>query len=496
VAPSHRSSVTRRGRLVGSAVGLVVIVGGGIALAVGLSSSGSGHAGTSSTGTPASVTATTTAPTPITVNTISPRAGSSNVALTSAIDVTFSAPIAKDSPDPKLTPAVAGAWTHPNARELRFTPAARFLPDDTVKVTIPGGNDGITSVDGATLGTTFGASFTTAPVPTLRLEQLLAELNYLPVSFVPGTTTTGATGASTAAANTTPVPTSTTMLDAESTNPNDISLSPVAGSFAWRWANTPSQLAAGWFPGSWDVVAQGAVMAFEYDNGLPVDGEPGPSVWNALLTAVAARKVDPNPYDYVLVTETVPETLYLWSDGHLILQTPANTGVSGATTETGTWPVYLRFTSTTMTGTNPDGTHYSDPGVPWVSYFNGSDAVHGFPRSAYGYPQSDGCVELPIPTAEKVFPYDTYGTLVTVTTGVLTAEMGGSPPEIIGGVPAAPTTTTSTSTTTTTTTPPKPKPKPHPTTTTTTSTTTTTTTTTTTPPATTTTVSPPTTTAI
>ena len=27
-----------------------------------------------------------------------------------------------------------------------------------------------------------------------------------------------------------------------------------------------------------------------------------------------------------------------------------------------------------MTGTNPNGTKYSDPDIPWVSYFNGGDA--------------------------------------------------------------------------------------------------------------------------
>ena len=37
-----------------------------------------------------------------------------------------------------------------------------------------------------------------------------------------------------------------------------------------------------------------------------------------------------------------------------------------------------------MAGTNPDGSHYDDPGVPWVSYFHGGDALHGFIRASYG----------------------------------------------------------------------------------------------------------------
>ena len=67
-----------------------------------------------------------------------------------------------------------------------------------------------------------------------------------------------------------------------------------------------------------------------------------------------------------------------------------------------------------MSGTNPDGSHYSDPGIPWVSYFNGGDALHGFDRSSYGTPQSVGCVEMPPANAAVVYPLTPMGTLVTV----------------------------------------------------------------------------------
>ena len=67
-----------------------------------------------------------------------------------------------------------------------------------------------------------------------------------------------------------------------------------------------------------------------------------------------------------------------------------------------------------MKGTNPDGSKYADP-VAWVAYFHGGEAVHNFPRYSYGFPQSLGCVELPWAPAKRVWPYLTYGTLVTVT---------------------------------------------------------------------------------
>ena len=104
----------------------------------------------------------------------------------------------------------------------------------------------------------------------------------------------------------------------------------------------------------------------------------------------------------------------MWHDGQVILHTPANTGISVAPTTVGTAPVYLRYTFQIMQGTNPDGSHYADP-VSWVSYFRSGEAVHYFPRGSYGYPQSLGCVELPYNQAHYVWPYMTYGTLVTVT---------------------------------------------------------------------------------
>jgi hypothetical protein len=97
----------------------------------------------------------------------------------------------------------------------------------------------------------------------------------------------------------------------------------------------------------------------------------------------------------------------------VVLTSPANTGIAASPTADGTFPVYLRFYFTYMKGTNPDGTKYDDP-VWYVSYFNGGDAVHYFPRGSYGWNQSLGCVELPWDQAAKAYPYLTYGSLVTV----------------------------------------------------------------------------------
>jgi peptidoglycan hydrolase-like protein with peptidoglycan-binding domain len=195
---------------------------------------------------------------------------------------------------------------------------------------------------------------------------------------------------------------------------SDIPLSPLPGRFTWRFRNIPSSLNALWFKGKPNVITTGAVMQFEEAHGLATDGIAGPQVWAALLQAVARRQVDGQPYDYVFVATGAPEFLSLWRDGAVIFTTLVNTGITVAPTALGTYPVYARYDVTTMSGTNPDGTKYSDPGIPWVSYFNGGDALHGFLRAEYGFPQSLGCVEMPYSSAGTLFPFTPIGTLVSI----------------------------------------------------------------------------------
>ena len=115
------------------------------------------------------------------------------------------------------------------------------------------------------------------------------------------------------------------------------------------------------------------------------------------------------------MSQALPESATVYENGAAVYQTVVNTGIGAAPTAEGTFPVYARYTVTTMRGTNPDGSHYVDPGIKWVSYFNGGDALHAFPRASYGFPQSLGCVEMPLANAAIVFPLTPLGTLVTVS---------------------------------------------------------------------------------
>jgi hypothetical protein len=137
-------------------------------------------------------------------------------------------------------------------------------------------------------------------------------------------------------------------------------------------------------------------------------------VWTDLLQATVTQQDNPNGYTYAIASEVVPETLTIWHDGQDVFSSLTNTGIPIAPTSDGTFPVYLRYRFQVMRGINPDGTHYADP-VQYVSYFQAGEAVHYFPRYSYGFPQSLGCVELPLASAAQAWPYLTYGSLVTVS---------------------------------------------------------------------------------
>ncbi len=322
---------------------------------------------------------------PLRVVSVTPANGTSAVPTDATVSVQFSLPLGTHSATPTLTPVVAGTWQRVTPDTEDFVASAPFGPSSTETVTVPSGAEGVVSAGGKTLAQTSTAQFTVAPGSTLRLQQLLAQLGYLPVSFTP------------AAPLSAPV---------EAAQPQE-------GSFTWRW-DEPASLESLWTPGNANVITKGAVMDFESQHGMKTDGIAGPAVWQQLLTDAAAGTIDQAPYDYVYVSESLPETATVYSNGAAVYSTRANTGAAGAPTAQGTFPVYLRYKVTTMSGTNPDGSKYVDPGIPWVSYFNGGDALHGFIRGGYGYPQSDGCVEMPPANAAVVYPLTPIGTLVTV----------------------------------------------------------------------------------
>jgi hypothetical protein len=308
------------------------------------------------------------------------------------IRLTFSQPVSDvlGSSQPLLHPNVRGTWQQTDSHTIAFTPAGLGIPFAThVKLTLP---HAVSLVASHRVRPARRLGWTVPPGSMLRLQQLLALDGYLPLAWAP--------------AQPQPKPTPRTELED--------AVAPPQGHFSWKYPNTPAELRALWHEGEFDDITRGAVMMFQDTHRLAVDAIPGRDVWHALLLDALSGKPHRSGYSYVYVHSTVPTSLNLWHNGSTILSSPGNTGVPAAPTQLGTFPVFEHIPVGTMSGTNPDGSHYNDPGIKWISYFNHGDAIHAFNRASFGTPQSLGCVELPEATAAKVWPYTPIGTLVTI----------------------------------------------------------------------------------
>jgi lipoprotein-anchoring transpeptidase ErfK/SrfK len=310
---------------------------------------------------------------------------------TTPITLTFSQPISKALGNalPPVTPATDGSWHQLNSHSIVFRPRGYgYGLGAHINIALP---HDVSLVGAPQSGTSDAARWSVPPGSTLRLQQLLATLGYLPLQFQP--------------TNAAPAMTPSAQVQA--------AVTPPGGDFRWRYRDVPGALRNFWQPGAAGVMTRGALMAFENDHGITTDGVAGPQVWRALIAAAVSGKASSFGYTFVSVSEA-SQSLHLWHDGHTVLTTAVNTGISSAPTATGTYPVYEHISSGTMSGTNPDGSSYHDPGIPWISYFNGGDALHGFTRAQFGFPQSLGCVEMPPSTAGHVWPFTPIGTLVHV----------------------------------------------------------------------------------
>ncbi|HEX5309110.1 MAG TPA: L,D-transpeptidase family protein [Solirubrobacteraceae bacterium] len=372
----------------------IAVLGSAFALACAFTGSAAASTTTGATGetgptatTPTTGTAPTTPPKPSPSTQVTQLPHALVTDGTIPLRIRLSGAPAYNSPKPALRPSVAGKWKA-SGTYLVFTPASTLQPCSSYTLTVWAGTD---AIGDRPLGKARTVHLRVACPGVLALQQALGRLGYLPYT----------------------VHASFGVNSGHAPEPRG-----KAAHYAFDPPRGPLEPDVSHAPGLWydhfDPTTRGAVMVFQQTRNLPVTGVADSRTWASLLATETHGSGDPRPYTFVTVSESIPETLEVHEGSHVVLSTPANTGVPGAATEQGTFPIYARYTSTTMSGTNPDGSKYVDPGVPWVNYFNGGDAVHGFPRPSYGTPQSNGCVELPISTAQRVYGMLSVGDLVVV----------------------------------------------------------------------------------
>jgi peptidoglycan hydrolase-like protein with peptidoglycan-binding domain len=390
---SRSRGASRAGLTTAVILGVAIVAGvAGLAL---LANSGGQHTRLSSA-RDAGSQARMSGPAPaLRVISVTPGNKSVHVDGSAPVQISFSSKLASSSVVPAFTPAVPGQWQTSGSR-LTFTPSAPFAPETRYTLRIGAGSSGLKSALGGVLRAPVVVRFTTASYSDLRLDEVLSQLGYLPMTFQPTSDrmSGGPIGGGVA-------------------GQQQLAYDPPTGSFAWE-SGYPASLRAQWVEGKPNVVLRGAVMAFQAQHELAINGVTSQKFWKDLLLAAATSHRNTVGYTYAIASEKLPETLTIWHNGHQVFRSLANTGIPIDPTAPGTFPVYLKYRFQIMQGTNPDGSHYADP-VSFVSYFDAGEAVHYFPRGSYGFPQSLGCVELPYTSAERAWPYLTYGSLVTVT---------------------------------------------------------------------------------
>lgn len=305
-------------------------------------------------------------------------------------EITFNQPIAKNTLS-SLATSQPGSWKVIKSTTAVFTPAQPLMPDSDLTIkSSTGSSNHIFATNGDYLAKPINLSWKSAPGSVLRMQQILAKLGFLPLVWSP----------------TTP---------SSSVSPVEELYNPPPGSFAPRYANTPTSLLASFQPGVSNNITKGAMVAFERSQGIAAYSSIRPLIWPALLSAEAAGVPNNNGYTYAMVSKTSPETITLWHDGKIVFSSLVNTGLAQTPTPNGTFYVYFRYPTQTMRGQNINGSYYVDHGVKWVNYIYGSVAIHGFIRASYGFPQSLGCIELPVSQAAIAWKWLHYGSVVNIS---------------------------------------------------------------------------------
>ena len=160
---------------------IVVVVAAGGAYALGRHTGGPGASGKAGSGR-GGVTPTTR-PQPLTVVSTVPADGATNVPSNQVVTVHLSAPVASAAGMPTFNPPVRGSWTRSGPTTLSFVAAAPFIPTVTENLVIPAGSSGPRGRSGQELDAPQTLSFTVTQASTERLQQMLAQLGYLPLTF-------------------------------------------------------------------------------------------------------------------------------------------------------------------------------------------------------------------------------------------------------------------------------------------------------------------------
>ena len=151
----------------------------------------------------------------------------------------------------------------------------------------------------------------------------------------------------------------------------------------------------------WDLIAPDEWIAGRYIGKVTPSQTPPPGVENG-------RWIEVNLFE---------QTLAVYDGGRMVYATLVATGMDPFFTRPGLFQIDRKLDSTTMSGsfTEDHSDYYYLEDVPWTMYYDRARALHGaYWRTAYGYPQSHGCVNLSPGDAHWLFNWANAGDWVYV----------------------------------------------------------------------------------
>lgn len=159
--------------------------------------------------------------------------------------------------------------------------------------------------------------------------------------------------------------------------------------------------------------------------GLDQGGSVGHEIsWNETPYSTESRVVPSGPERFAYqaragekwIDVNLTDSTLTAYEGQKVVYGPVliNHGGVGHETVTGTYKIYLRYQAQDM-GCTPEWP-YCERGVPWVSYWHKSYALHGAPwvkEFGIGTDESShGCINIPVADAQAIWQWSEIGTTV------------------------------------------------------------------------------------
>lgn len=139
---------------------------------------------------------------------------------------------------------------------------------------------------------------------------------------------------------------------------------------------------------------------------------PAPQASTAQTALRASTQTTPPTDGKWIDVDIGDQTITAYEGNNPVKSVLVSTGVAWHATPVGHYKIYVKIQSQTMSG-GSGAEYYNLPGVPWVMYFAGANAIHGtYWHHNFGHPMSHGCVNLTTDDAKWFYDWAEVGTPV------------------------------------------------------------------------------------